>query len=113
MKTQITVTHSTKDLTKSLAMSIYTDIRKYGSADICFKSVNTNYDYTNVEKVDKEADRVISVINVLGTDENITTITNAKSMVDTFLDKNVVFSDVLDGKTWKEFQLTFKTDDSL
>ena len=110
MKITTETTNSTIKLIDTLANAIYNDIKKYGNANKCFKAVDTNYDYTNVVKVDKEADRVIALVDVLGTDEKITTITQAKSMLDTFLDKTIVFKDVLKGRTWKEFQNEFKVE---
>lgn len=108
METKVETTNSTLELTSTLAMSIYNDIKEYGSGMKCFTAESTDYDYTNVIKVDKEADRVIAVVKTLATDENITTVTDAKSMVDTFLDKTVLFKDILNGMTWKAFQESMK-----
>jgi len=110
METKVKPTNSTLELTSKLAMLIYNDIKKYGSGMACFTAKETNYDYSNVVKVNKEADRVIAVVKSLGTDEKITTITNAKSMVETFLDKDILFKDILNGKTWKVFQDSFKVE---
>ena len=111
---KIQPTNSTLELTSILAIFIYNDIKKYGSVMACFSAIDTNYDYTNVLKTNLEADRVISVINILGSDKEIKTILDVKKMINTFLDINIILKDVLNGINWNEFQKSLiATDDSI
>jgi len=110
METTTNPTCSTVELTNELAMQIYNGIVENGSADSAFKNPATNWDYSNIQKVDREADEIIEMIKT-----NLIDYPGSESQFKTsfssdLLTTNTVYADFKGAKTWNELKAEYITD---
>jgi len=96
---------STKELTKELADDIVSHILSDGNADKAFKNPDTDYDYTNVKKVDAEIDRVIVLVKTVASKGG-----KQSEVTSDLINVTPVISYVLDGVSWTEYVNSFKED---
>ena len=106
-------TTSTVELISTLAMQIYQGILSAGNADLCFKNQSSSiWDNDNIKIVDKEADRVISLIkSLLATD--ITETLLKSQLSSDLLTTNTIYTDFKGSKTYAKLKAEYTVVDEI
>ena len=82
------------------------------SASFSDPAHDSKYSFGELLAVDAEAKRVVAKIKALAVQniDPITTLSQAKGLVTTELDKNLMFTNELDGNTWVQYKNSFVTE---